>query len=244
MDGRLLVFCDEDVTLNSYNERVDKNGNLLRKIHDGSYEDMNLKKVEVDEHKNVISAIDLIMPEETESIANRDILYVNWETVVPQDIEYLQKLVQYSTTTHPLSEEMLREGLKQRDSIMKRAHEETFHAIQDERPSFDYRFIAMDYFMRRLYDMMANQGIVKVLPCYSQNTEPDIRTARQRILNSFMSRNRMYAKNGDETEIKIIEPIEYEKFGQVYVKANDEMLKILSEPDWYDAPSSGTEIGE
>ena len=119
MDGRLLVLCDEDVTLNSYNERVDKNWNLLRKIHDGSYDDMNLKKVEVDEHKNVISAIDLIMPEETESTANRDILYVNWETVVPQDIEYLQKLVQYSTTTQPLSEEMLREGLKQRDSIMK-----------------------------------------------------------------------------------------------------------------------------
>lgn len=244
MDGRLLVLCDEDVTLNSYNERVDKEGNLLRKMDDGSYEDMHLNKVEVDEHKDVISAIDLIMPIQTQSIENRDILFVNWETVVPQDIEYLQKLVLYSRSTEPLPVEMLQEGLKQKDSIMKRAHEKTFHAMQDQRPSLDYGYISIEEFMRSLYDMIEKQGIVRVLPCYCKETNSEVKIARQRILNTFMDRNEMNAKNGNESKIKIIEPIEYKEFGEVYVRAKEEMMKIYSAPDWYDAPQDIHELGD
>lgn len=234
MDGKLLVLCDEKVNLNSSNQRVDENENILKPISRGVYQNKDLNEVKIEEHKDIISAVDLSLDIETENIRNREIIYTDWETLIPSDIEYLQTLTYYSRTSEDIPSEIIFEMLKKNNSVIERVYQEVFSSI--ERPSIDYSPKAMDSFMREFGRILQTNRIVKVLPTYREGTSNEIRNSRQRILNSFAYRNDTFSKIKGDRKVNVLPLTLYKNFGEVFARATDEKLKILSAPDWYDKP--------
>lgn len=64
MDGKLLVLCGERPTIDENGRRIDEKGQLLTK-QGNEYRDIDGNVVQVDEHKKVISGMDLLNSMET-----------------------------------------------------------------------------------------------------------------------------------------------------------------------------------
>jgi len=176
---------------------------------------------------------------ETENLKNREIIYTDWETFIPSDIEYLQTLASYSGTSEDIPSEIIFEMLKKNNSVIEMAYQEVFSRI--ERPCIDYSPRAMDYFMRKFDNILQVNRIVAVLPTYKENSDREIINSRQRILNSFAYRNDTFSKIKGDRKVDVLSPMLYRNFGEIYVRATDEKMKILSAPDWYDEPKENKE---
>lgn len=227
MDGKLLVLCDERPTINENGKRIDEKGNLLIKTGD-KWMDYEGNEVEVDLHKKVISAMNLLNPMMTES-TKPDTLFVDWETIVQSDIESLQKMVQYAQMSQPTPPQELFEIMKKSESIMKKAHYERLISLEQHnmKPSIDYQFQAMEDFMRLFEEILELNGIVTVLPTFRNKENEEITTARVKIINTIKDRLRTINRGID---CEILQPMTYDNFGEIYIKSNEERLKIISLP--------------
>lgn len=233
MDGKLLVLCGERPTINESGTLIDEKGNMLRN-QDGKYIDINGNEVEVDTHKKVISGINLLNPIITESTES-DILFVDWESIVPSDIEPLQEMVEYAQTTEPIPPQMILDSGKNQ-SLMKSVHMNRLSQIDEnnERPSIDYRFQAMNDFMELFLRTLENNGIVSILPTFPNKEDKAVNKARTKVMQSWRDRNERESQYGKYRRIDVLEPMQYDDFGEIYIRAQDEMLKIISMPDWYE----------
>ncbi|MCI9063106.1 MAG: hypothetical protein HFJ17_00625 [Clostridia bacterium] len=209
MDGKLVVLCDERPTINKYGDPIGENK---------------------DTHKRVISGIDLLNEMYTESIKS-DVLFVDWETVVPSDIGILEKMQQYAKTTDSISPEFILDCMR-KQSLMQRAYLDRLTGLDklNMRPRMDYNFMAMDDFMKLLADSLYKNGAVKVLPAYKTDQEADINIARNRVIQTWSDNNKLRLQREKKTEIKLLPGMEYTEFGEVYTKAQEEYMKIIGEP--------------
>ena len=235
MDGRLLVLCDERPTVDDYGNRIDENRNLLRPTEDGKYVNMELEEVEVDENKRVVNAMDLLLPVEPNSIQDYDIIYAAWETVAPSDIEPLRQMKSYSQNQEQIPFDLILKS-DHKSSIMRKVYAETLTGIS--RPRLDFSFIASDKFMQTFVDAMQRNGIVSILPAFSKSDSQDIINSRVTILNSLRTYVDMRVTQNRGEHIEILPGMIYEEFGEVYGKAKEEMMKILSKPFFNEAPKT------
>jgi len=222
MDGKLLVLCGERPTINSHGDPIDEKGNVISKEN------------EKDSHKRVISGMNLINPIMTE-VLEPDILFVDWETIVTSDIEPLQEMKRYAFSSEPIPPQMILDSDKN-PSLMKRAHMERLLQLDKHkaRPSIDYGFQAMDDFFEMFTEAVQKNGIVSILPAFPLNDQEEINRARFRVLKTWADRNSMNSINNREEKIEVLPAIDYISFGDVYDRAQMEMLNILSKPDWYE----------
>lgn len=230
MEGKLLVLCRERPTINENGKRIDENGNLLLK-RDEKYLNTDEEEVEVDEHKIIINGMDLLNPMITESV-EPSILYVDWETIIPSDIEPLYEMVEYAETVDRIPSKLILKAQDNR-SLMKKAHLETLLQKDKygERPCLDYRFQAMENFMQMFSDAILNNGIVSILPAYP-NSEEEINRARFKVMEAIRYRMQMNVRNAKQAKVDMLDPFYYDEYGEVYIKAQREMMKIMSKPDW------------
>lgn len=211
MDGRLLVFCDEDVTL-------DESGNRLND----------------DIHKDILSSLELDLPMETDNLCNRDILFIDWKTFIPENLEFLNsvKFVGTRSADYETQSKLLFESMKV-NSLM----EKTCLDSVKKGPRIDFPQVAMNDFLNKFTELLEKNRIVQVLPCYSRNQDESITLNRRRIMQTWNDRNQTFL-NADCPTItksintKILDGIEYEEFGEVYRKASNQMMEIMSKPNF------------
>jgi len=232
MDGKLLVLCSERPTVDDYGNLIDEKRNLLSKNEDGKYINVEFEEVEVDENKRVVNAMDLILPVIPESIRDYDIIYADWETVITSNIEPLQEMTAYSRTEERIPVKLILDS-GHNSSMIRKAYSETLTEI--DRPSIDYSFIAMDNFMRLFSNSLHNNDVVTVLPAFSNSDSPEVVRARSRFLESFKYNEEMKAKLNRTQAISVLPSLSYKNFGEVHAKAQDEMIKIITKPYFFES---------
>lgn len=163
MDGKLLVLCGERPTINSQGDLIDEEGYICQK-RGRTYFNYKGEPVQVDEHKNVINSLDLLNPMTTESI-NRNVLFVDWDTILPSDVKPLIEMKRYALSTESIPPEfILKQG--ESDSIMKRAYFDMLMFIDKvgQRPLMNYGLRSMEVFMRTFLGAIINNRITAILP--------------------------------------------------------------------------------
>ena len=243
MDGKLIVLCGERPTINEYGERIDEQANLLIKKQD-KYFNINGEEIKVDEHKKVINGNDLLNDMMTES-TEPDMIFVDWETIIPSNIEPLQEMIAYSRTTQKIPAQIILDSGKNQ-SIMKRVHMNRLLLIDksQERPCIDYPLQAMEDFLQLFSTTLEKNGVVSILPTFPNSDDESINKSRLKLIQAWKNKNEIDAKYKGKTLIDVLDPMSYDEFGEIYIKASNEMLNIISKPDWYESEKQGKETEE
>ena len=232
MEGKILVLCDKRPTVNEYGKRIDEKGNTIEKVN-GKWLDVHGKEIEVDEFEKVIDGMELLSKNITENTGS-NIIYVDWETIIPSDIEPLQKMKYYAQTSQHIEPGLVSKNMKSKQSFMKKAHMDRLIYIDKNkmRPCLDYGVIAMEDFMQLFSRALELNRIVSILPTFSDKCPEEIKRARMKLLNLFRHRNEMKAKYGQENKYDILEPEICENFKDIYSRAYDEIMRMLDELDF------------
>ena len=230
MDGKLLVLCGERPTIDENGRRIDEKGQLLTK-QGNEYRDIDGNVVQVDEHKKVISGMDLLNSMETES-TKPNILYVDWESIIGSDEgQSLQEMKHYAEIVDRIPARIALEGMEG-TSLLKKAHRDTLMEIDryGQRPTHSYKFKAMEQFEKMFLDVMQKNGIVSILPSLPVEDGEDVNQRRMRLLRSWdYGQPSLYGAR----KVEVLPPLSYTTYGEVYTKAQDEMRKIYAKPDGY-----------
>ena len=217
MDGKLVILCDERPTIDEFGRWIGK---------------------DEDTHKRIINGMDFLNVMMTESVRESDKLFVDWETVVPSNIESLVELQNYARTTETVPAEVLMNSVKNRN-LMQRAYFDRFTSVNlsNMRPCLDYSFMAMDDFMRLLTDLFEKNGVVRVLPTFKNSQTQEINMARARVIKTWSDNNMMLSKINKKETIELLPEFNYDSFGEIYQKADEEYMKILSAPFFFEKQS-------
>lgn len=232
MEGKLLVLCSERPNVDDYGNYIDEKRNLLYKYENGKYINVEFEELVIDDNKRVVNAMDLTLPVIPESIRDYDIIYADWETVITSNIEPLQEMEAYSRTKEQIPIKLILDS-GHNSSMIRKAYSETLTEI--DRPSIDYSFRAMDSFMRLFSNSLHNNDIVTVLPAFSSNDSPEVVRARSRFIESFKYNEEMKSKPNRTQPINVLPSISYENFGEIHTKAQDEMIKIMTKPYFFES---------
>ena len=229
MDGKLLVLCGERPTIDENGRRIDEKGQLLTK-QGNEYRDIDGNVVQVDEHKKVISGMDLLNSMETEA-TKPNILYVDWESIIGSDDgQSLQEMKHYAEIIDRIPARIALEGMEG-TSLLKKAHRDTLMEIDryGQRPTHSYKFKAMEQFEKMFLDVMQKNGIVSILPSLPVEDGEDVNQRRMRLLRSWdcVQKSLQRIRN-----VEVLPPLSYTTYGEVYTKAQHEMRSIYAKPDW------------
>ena len=236
MDGKVLVLCGEKPTINEYGDRLDENSNLLEKIGE-KYYNVADEEVEVDEHKRIISGMNLLNEISTDATKG-DILFVNWDTVLSTDLLPLQEMIFYANSIEPIPPNVIL-GISKNPSIMKKAYGDRLMLIDSHnlRPQIDYSFQATNDFLQLFSRTLSKHMVATVLPAFPKSDSPEVNAVRSRFIESWRNINRIRSKrlNHDNEElIEVADPISYDNFAEVYERASAEMQKVISKPYWFE----------
>ena len=232
MEGKVLVICSEEPTINEYGERIDEKGRLLKKDETGNWIDIDFNSVEVDENKRVINTMDLVLPMEPESIRDSgSVLFANWESVIPSNIEKLQEMIRCSTNVEQIQPEQILDW-GEFSSMMTKAHFDRLMAIEDLglRPCVDYSFQAMNDFMKLFSETLEKHMICTVIPAFSTRDAEDTVKARIKLIQGWKFSNKMMSQTKGKKAIKVTEPVMYENLREVTRLADKELIEIISAP--------------
>lgn len=212
MDGKLLVFCDEDVTLDKYGNRINS-----------------------EKYKDILSCLELDLPMETANTQSRDILFVDWKTFIPNNLEYLNsvKIIGSRGADAGIESRTTFEGGKTK-SLMERSCLDT---LDKEGSRIDFPQVAMNDFLNRFTDLLEKNRIVQILPCHSRNQDENITLNRRKIIHTWNGRNQTFLKASCPTITKgintdVLGEIRYSEFGEVYAEASNRMMEIMSKQDF------------
>lgn len=229
MDGKLLVLCGERPTIDENGRRIDEKGQLLTK-QGNEYRDIDGNVVQVDEHKKVISGMDLLNSMETEA-TKPNILYVDWESIIGSDDgQSLQEMKHYAEIIDRIPARIALEGMKG-TSLFKRVYWDTLMQIDryGKRPTNSYVLQAQDQFEQTLSDIMRTNGIVSILPALPVEDREDVNQRRMRLLRSWDCAQKSLQRIRN---VEVLPPLSYTTYGEVYTKAQHEMRSIYAKPDW------------
>lgn len=211
MEGKLLVFCDEDVTLDEYGNRLSN-----------------------EKYKDILSCLELDLPMETANTPNRDIFFIDWKTFMPDNLEYLNtiKFIGIRGANPETDGNIIFEGGKTK-SLMERVCLDTLK----KGSSIDFPQVVMNDFFNRFTDLLEQNTIVQILPCYSENQDENITLNRRKIMHTWNDRNQTFLRANCRTitksvNVDVLGEIRYSEFSEVYKKASNQMIEIMSRPDF------------
>lgn len=236
MDGKVLVLCSEKPTVNQYGERIDKNGYLLEKTKKGEWINNKGEIVKVDEHKRIINGMDMTLPIIPESIGHSvsDIIFANWESIMPSDIELLQRMVECSRTKDEIPLQITLDYEKNR-SLMAKAHLDRLNSIDKAglRPSIDYKFQAMDDFMRLFSETLEKEGVVTVVPTFSKADSEEIINARRNVITTWRDNNKMLSQIEGKAPIELADTV-IGDFVEVYKAGQNAFMEVMAKPFFFE----------
>ncbi len=219
MDGKVLVLCDEKP---------------------GDYGRYSIK-----DSKFLVSPI-----KDPEDDPER--LFICWDSIIPEDRSFIEACKHYARTLEKPAPDFMLSQKGSTDSasgtikgsVQEQAYLDRYLSNMDMLTrvkaqggdvygeaieiGMQYPLDANSYFFQEFSRLLNMNGVVRVLPTYSLNTEPNIARYRADMLeawkmqNQYMGRNKAYAK--------VVSPMTYSDFGEVYTRAGDELLTVYSLP--------------
>ncbi len=210
MDGKILVLCDEDVTLDEYGNRIGE-----------------------DEHKNIISCLELDLPEQTENVKNNAIYFVDWKTFMPEDLSYLVSVERVGTGQDQENKEQVLLKALEAKSLMEKSYVDSLETS----PRIDYPHVAMNNYFNRFTNLLEQNRISRVLPCHAKKTDESQILARRKVLTSWDYRNKTFLEaNGNcitkAVETTVLSEMRYDNFAEIYNRAHDEAFKTIGFPEF------------
>ncbi|MCX4365943.1 MAG: hypothetical protein OSJ70_09270 [Bacilli bacterium] len=219
MDGKLLILCDE--LPKEYEHHSVKDVYFLRRPLIDPYDD----------------------PER---------LFVTWDAVIPKDRTFINGCEHYARTYEemPSNFRLSQKGTvdPKKGTLKGSIQEDSFLCALDRnvervREAYengeDYQAEAIDLavqypmqatsqFLSDFSTMLSTNGIVRILPAHREDADPELVRYRTELLNAWTNQNGLMREN--KAEAKVIDPMVYKDFGEVYSRSIDEMMKIYSLP--------------
>ena len=219
MDGKLLILCDE----------------LPETKEHYSIKDYYFLKR------------DMIDPED-----DPEKLFVTWDAIIPKNQSFIDACKYYGLTfeempplfalmqegkTDPkngtihgsLQEESYFNTLNyNRNRVTKLAQDGEDYQAEALDLSCQYPSQATEQFLRNFSSLLNKNGVVRILLCYKNTTDSASVRHRMLLMEAWKNQNRFMRDQSSSAEI--VESIAYDDFGEVYSRANEEMLKIYSLP--------------
>lgn len=231
MDGKLLVLCDE---------------------LPGDYERYSVKDI-------YFLRSEFIDPGD-----DSDRLFVCWDAIVPEDRSFIEGCLYFGMTYAQMPADFrLKEtgmtdgkhgsmkGSIQEDSYM-RAFDTNIGILRaSAQRGEDYRGEALDLaaqfplqaaqsFFESFSAMLNRKGVVRILVAHKKNVAPELLKYRTDLLEAWQMQNRFMRENASHA--KVLDPMLYEDFGEVYSRSSDEMLEIYSLPIFGEADDEGRKL--
>lgn len=219
MDGKLLILCDEEPK---------------------DYEHYSVKDV-------YFLRSTMIDPDD-----NPERLFVTWDAVIPKDRTFIDACHKYATNYEktPVDFRLRQTGAidSKHGNIKGSIQEQSFvnaldlnielvksaaakgedYQAEAIELAAQYPMQATEQFLEDFSATLNNNGIVRILPAHSSNTDPEIVRYRTALLEAWQNQNRFM---GDKASYaKLLQPMIYEEFGEVYSRSSDEIMKIYSLP--------------
>ena len=233
MDGKLLILCDE---------------------MPGEYE-----------HYTVRDRNYLVAPmRNTEEDTDR--IFVAWDSIIPEDRSFIEACKYYARLQEKPAPDF---ALKQKGSSDSRwgsikgsLQEESFlteysnminylsrlNAQEKDwqgeamELSVQYQFDAMQRFYEDFSRIMNLNGVVRIMPCFSRNSEPNITAYRKQVLDCWQNANKFM--RGNSSAAIVNDPMVYSNMGEVYSKSTTELLNIMSMPYFFEQDAKKDLPGE
>lgn len=229
MDGKLLILCDE--MPGRHND-----GRNDYKIHDCD---------------------SLVTPELDSEDLESDKIFMSWEALIPEDRCFIEACKYYIRLTEkPGADFLLRKrGIKDpskgtlKDSLQERAYYDTYKSMLESLAemnkrgedwksmlyeyAFQYQFEANQQFFNDLSSSLENMGVVRVLPCFSTHSDPNISDYRDKLLKSWNIQNELRRENNlaNAGTIEVLPRENYSDFNRIlYDKSTEELMEIMSLP--------------
>ncbi len=233
MDGKLLVLCDE-----------------MPGTHNNGHDDYKIR-----DSRFLVQV--LRYPED-----DTDRIFVSWDSIIPEDRAFIEACKYYARFTDKPNDPdfpLTRRGSVDpatgniKDSIQEESYYTTYQNNLKYLSSLmqkgeDWQGEAMELVVQYTLDaderffndftkMINNNGIVAIMPCFSDmQTSPNIEKYRRDLLEIWKNRNEMRRKSGfrnsDEySTANVLDVQKYSDFGEIlYAKSVDEIMKIYSIP--------------
>ncbi len=234
MDGKLMVFCDE----------IPGRHKILGKeyrVRDSRF-----------------LASDYMTMEDL----NTDKIFVSWDSIIPEDREFIELCKHYAQFTESPKALAFRKGgvdFEEGDNIKTSLQEECYYDRYIKNLEYlssvkqnggdcygeamdlivQYPFDANSDFFKALTQAIKSKDAVIVLPCFSQEKlDSPITQYRMKLFQAWKDSNEIMKRStirepSEYTSAIIREPYIYSDFGEVlYSKSSDELMKIYSMPIW------------
>ena len=227
MDGKLLILCDE----------------LPGKHNNGD------KEYKIQDYGFLVS--EKLYNDDLES----DKIFMTWEALIPEDrwfieaCKYYARFTEKPIPTFPIQKRGLTDPATGtlKDSLQERAYYDTYQAILQQLSEMnkngeDWQAMALEYTVQYTFDAnqtffnelsrrLNNNEIVRILPCFSNNAEPNISRYRAEMLNAWNEQNNLRKKQ-EVTRAATAELLPFETYSDfseiLYVKSTNELMKIYS----------------
>ncbi len=218
MDGRLLILCDE---------------------FPGEYEHYSIKDF-------------YYLKEELENpYGYPERVFASWETIFPSDKTFLNFCHYYARTFEVIPPDFFLQmkGIvdPQNGNIGKSLQEESFMKVLESnyervrtqaRRGEDYRAEMMELVFQYAYQatqqviddfssMLERKNIIRILPAHKKGIEEELKRERTMHLEAWQQYVKLVKK---ETYRDLVEPLDYDEFGEVISRSSKEMMKIYSLP--------------
>lgn len=192
-------------------------------------------------------------------------LFVTWDAIIPQDRTFINKCYKYATTYEQIPADFsIRQtgaidtkngnikGSIQEESFLHTldynieririaaANGEDYQAEAIELAT-QYPMQATEQFLKDISYTLNNNSVVRILPAHKSNTDPELVRYRTNLLEAWQNQNRFMREKSSHA--KLLTPMSYEDFIEVYSRSSDEMMKIYSLPIFGEYEESSPEKG-
>lgn len=232
MDGKLLILCDE---------------------LPGDYDGYSVKD------RNFLVG-PMRYPED-----DPERLFVCWDSIVPEDRSFIEACKYYARFTEMPAPDFtlsqrgatdVRSGTI-KSSVQEQSYLDTYDALLNYlkgvkrsggdlygeimEKSVQFQFDANETFFRDFSNLLELNGVVRILPAFSNKTHKPTAQYRASILEAWKNANK-FMPNNRKAGAKVLTPMEYSDFGEVYSRSIDEMLTIYSLPIFGESDGEEPEI--
>lgn len=231
MNGKLLILCDE---------------------LPGNYERYSVKDI-------YYLRSEFIDPDD-----DPERVFVCWDAIIPEDRSFIEDCLCYGMAYAPMPADFrLRETGKtdgKHGSIKGSVQEDSYirafdNNIEILRATFqrgeDYEGEARDLavqfplqaaqsFFETFSEMLNLKGVVRILVAHKSNVAPELLKHRTEFLEAWRIQNKFMGKSASRA--KLLEPMIYNDFGEVYSRSIDEMMEILSLPIFGEPDDEGRKV--
>lgn len=186
MTEKLLVLCCEQYTIDKDGDFIDENNNKIMKVGKDKFINVKWEKVDVNEDRKIINAMDLIYPTIQKSIEEDKVILADWKSIIPINDNRLIEIEEYSKNNSQVPLDFLFD-IGYNTSIKEKIYINTL--MNENRPIKDFYYKANENFIKQFIEGLKRNNINSILPAFSKNDLPEIAIKRENFLKRIGRNN-------------------------------------------------------